>query len=194
MSAESPARRSSASSSGDRGTARVLAENDEDVECRLLDRDALILQSEQEPFDPGPESDARRRRTADRLDEAVVTTASTDRGVRAPGRPDEFECRSGVVVETAHERRRQHVRNVECIELLPGQQRSARGRRRTATRRSSARRRAPLALARPSRRTPAAGSSRACGARRRPARRRSHRAIRSVARHTAGGRRRHRSS
>src|SRR5207248_3848507 len=56
--------------------ARRAVDDEEDVEPRRLHGDPLSFDCEQEALDPRPEADSRRRRTADRLHEAVVAPAA----------------------------------------------------------------------------------------------------------------------
>ena len=131
---------------------------------RRVGRDAGLLEREQQALDPGAEADARRRRAADLLDEAVVAAAAGDgRVLRSPSArrtPTSCGCSSrGRGRASARARRRRRSRRGP-----PARRRSARRTPRRATRRSSAPRRARPARPAASRRscrTRAAGSSRA---------------------------------
>ena len=62
---------------------------------------------DQHPLDADAEADARRGLAAHLLDETVVATAAADRVLRGVERVAlELERRAGVVVEAAHETRR----------------------------------------------------------------------------------------
>src|SRR5581483_11348637 len=70
---------------------RAAVDDEEDVEPRLLARDPLVLEREQQALEPGSEADARRRRPADLLDERVVAPAAADRRVDVLVGADELE-------------------------------------------------------------------------------------------------------
>ena len=81
--------------------------------------------AEEQPLDPGAEADSRRRRAADLLDETVVAPAAANRVLRAEGLADELERRTRVVVEPAHERRHEPVRDAVARRGTAGPPRSA---------------------------------------------------------------------
>src|SRR6184192_3413355 len=116
-----PPGRAKAPHEGKHSLARgALVAREEDID-RLLGGglDAGILEGEQQPLDPRAEADTRRRRAADLLREVVVATPTRDRALRAVLRPLELPGRARVVVEAAHERRRQLVRDAVGVEIAP---------------------------------------------------------------------------
>src|SRR5205807_7696414 len=74
------------------------------------------LQGHDQPLDPRAEADRRRGRPADLLDETVVPAAAAERRLRARLGPLVLEGRARVVVEAAHERRRERVRHAVRVE------------------------------------------------------------------------------
>ena len=88
-----------------RDALRVVGHDEEDVERLRRGIDSFVLEREQQSLEAGAEADARGRRTADRLDEAVVPPSAADRRVGVLVGPDELERRPRVVVEATHERR-----------------------------------------------------------------------------------------
>ena len=75
----------------------------------LLGLDTLLLQRENEAIDAARDSDRRRRRAADLLDQVVVATAAGQRELRAERIGHELERRARVVVEPADEGRHEPV-------------------------------------------------------------------------------------
>ena len=92
--------------------------DDEHVEPRVRDRQhAFGVAREQQPLDPGAESDRRRRRATHLLGEPVVATAAADRVLRGVERvARELEHGAGVVVEAAHEPGRDLERDAERLQ------------------------------------------------------------------------------
>ena len=99
------------------GTRSALVEEQERVDARRAGR-LVGLRGEQEPLDARAEADARRRRPADRLDQAVVAAAAADRVLRADRRVLELEGRPRVVVEAAYEGRRELVGDAHRVQVL----------------------------------------------------------------------------
>ena len=96
------------------GPVRLAHVGDEQVDDRH--GDGLLPGREQDPLDPRRPADARGRRAAELLDEAVVAAAAADTGLRAERVARELEDRARVVVEPAHERRVDLVRQVGAVE------------------------------------------------------------------------------
>ena len=90
--------------------------------------DACFLHRDDQPLEAGAEADARGRRPADLLDEAVVAAAARDGRVLVLHRADELPGRARVVVEAAHERRHERVGDAGRVEVGPdgGEVRDAR--------------------------------------------------------------------
>ena len=80
---------------------------------------ALVVARQQRAIDAEGEADARRRRPAQRLDEAVVAAAATERVLRRVERAaGELERGAQVVVEAAHEPGLDDVRDAEGVEAV----------------------------------------------------------------------------
>ncbi len=118
MSARDPGRRSSASAASD---AARSASSSTTKKTSIASGGGRAppsrLEREQQPLDPGAEADARRRRAADLLDQAVVAAAAADGRLRADRLVHELERRARVVVEAAHERRHELVRDAVGVEV-----------------------------------------------------------------------------
>ena len=77
-----------------------------------------LLERQDQPIEPDAEPDARRRATAEQLDQAVVAAAAADRLLLAlPTADVELERGPRVVVEAAHEARLEAVGDAEGVEV-----------------------------------------------------------------------------
>ena len=93
-----------------------MLEGEVEVERALLD--LRVAPRHQDPLDPSRPADTRRRGTAQLLDQAVVATPARDARLRPEGVAGELEQRARVVIQTAHERRVDLVRNARPLQHL----------------------------------------------------------------------------
>jgi hypothetical protein len=95
---------------------RGFVEHEEDVDRRRLAGDAGVVERQEEPLEARAEADARGRRPAELLDQAVVATTARNRARRAFLRADELPGRARVVVEAADEGRHELVPDAIAVE------------------------------------------------------------------------------
>ena len=110
----SPARRASAATTNAASGRSAPAMADVEVDRHRPQRRGRGGQ--QHALDPGRPADARRRRPAELLDQAVVASPAPDAALGAERVARELEHRARVVVEPAHERRVDLVRDVDGVE------------------------------------------------------------------------------
>ena len=118
MSAARPARRSSAIAASTSGRDVVVLDGEEDVDLAALGASTpcSIERSTMRSI-PLANPTRRRRRAADLLDQIVVAAAPAERGLRPERLAHELEGRARVVVEPAHEGRRQPVLDPVGVEV-----------------------------------------------------------------------------
>ena len=111
---------------------------------------ALVVARQQGAVDADGEPDARRRRPAERLDEAVVPAAAAERVLRRVERAaGELERGAQVVVEAAHEAGLDRVRDGRGRRARRARSGSGPPRRRSGSRPAAARRRSIARVGRP---------------------------------------------